>query len=60
MCFKFSFMQDRKSGYTTVRHLLSADTRDDRVAWCAVLQKAIDNIRAWDPRAFRWESVNSD
>ena len=47
--------QDRKSGYTTVRHLLSADTRDDRVAWCTVLQKAIDNIRAWDPRAFRSE-----
>ena len=53
--FPIYLSQDRKSGYTTVRHLLSADTRDDRVAWCTVLQKAIDNIRAWDPRAFRFE-----
>ena len=57
MRFHFLLIQDRKSGYTTVRHLLSADTRDDRVAWCTVLQKAIDNIRAWDPRAFRSEFI---
>ncbi len=38
---------------TTMWHLLSADTRDERLGWCAVLNKAVENIRAWDPMAVR-------
>ncbi len=38
---------------TTEWHLLSADTREERLGWCAILNKAVENIRAWDPTAFR-------
>lgn len=50
---KFLCMQSRKSGQTTIRHLLSADTREERLGWCAVVNKALANLRAWDPTAFR-------
>ena len=33
---------------TTLRHLLSADSRVERVAWCDSLNKALANLRAWD------------
>ena len=33
---------------TVVRHLLSADSRVERVTWCDLLNKALDNLRAWD------------
>ena len=46
-------MQNRKTGQTTLRHLLSADTREERVGWCGVVNRALQNIRAWDPTAFR-------
>lgn len=49
----YPFSQDRRDGFTTVRHLLSADTRDDRIGWSGVLNKAVESIRAWDPTAFR-------
>lgn len=38
-------------GYTAVRHLISADTREERDAWCQQLNKALANLRAWDPVA---------
>ena len=38
-----------KQGKTTVlRHLLSADSRNERVVWCDILTQALDNLRAWD------------
>jgi len=36
---------------TAIRHLLSADTREERDAWCANLNRALANLRAWDPQA---------
>ena len=38
----------RRGGSTTLRHLLSADSRQERVAWCDILNRALDNLRAWD------------
>ncbi|CAL8072802.1 unnamed protein product [Orchesella dallaii] len=38
-------------GYTAVRHLISADTREERDIWCHMLNKALANLRAWDPVA---------
>jgi actin-binding protein anillin len=40
---------DRKHGVTILRHLLSADTRDERISWCHMISKALVNLRAWDP-----------
>ncbi|XP_030368854.1 anillin isoform X2 [Scaptodrosophila lebanonensis] len=34
---------------TTVRHLLSADTKEEREEWCAYFNKALTLIRAWGP-----------
>ena len=31
-----------------LRHLLSADSREERLLWCNILNKALDNLRAWD------------
>lgn len=33
--------------------LLSADSKEERLAWCNKLNKALANIRAWDPDALR-------
>ena len=33
---------------TILRHLLSADSRNERLTWCDILNKALDNLRAWD------------
>jgi hypothetical protein len=30
-----------------------ADTREDRLQWCAVLNKALETLRAWDPTSAR-------
>lgn len=36
-----------KGRTTTVRHLLSADTKEEREEWCAYLNKALTLLRAW-------------
>ncbi|XP_026272727.1 anillin isoform X2 [Frankliniella occidentalis] len=36
-----------KGNVTHVRHLLSADTKEERVDWCTQLNKALTVIRAW-------------
>ena len=37
------------SGHVTIlRHLLSADSRTERLTWCDILNKALENLRAWD------------
>ena len=33
---------------TILRHLLSADSRQERLTWCEILNKALENLRAWD------------
>ena len=35
---------------TIIRHLLSADSREERLTWCSILNQALDNLRAWDPQ----------
>ncbi|XP_042861086.1 anillin-like isoform X2 [Penaeus japonicus] len=35
--------------------LLSADSKEERIVWCNKLNKALANIRAWDPDALRPE-----
>ncbi|XP_043484341.1 anillin isoform X1 [Leptopilina heterotoma] len=42
-----SLIMVRNGSNTTVRHLLSADTKEDRLEWCAKLNKTINLIRAW-------------
>ena len=44
---------DKKRGLTSVRYLLSADTRDERLNWCNVLTRTLENMRAWDPSTYR-------
>ncbi|XP_017027461.1 anillin isoform X2 [Drosophila kikkawai] len=36
-----------KGHTTTVRHLLSADTKEEREEWCAYFNKALTLLRAW-------------
>lgn len=40
---------NHKHGVTILRHLLSGDTRDERLNWCSVISRALANLRAWDP-----------
>lgn len=42
-----SLIMVRNGSHTTVRHLLSADTKEDRLEWCSKLNKTINLIRAW-------------
>ncbi|XP_033212205.1 anillin-like isoform X2 [Belonocnema kinseyi] len=42
-----SLVMVRNGASTTVRHLLSADTKEDRLEWCSKLNKTIHLIRAW-------------
>lgn len=37
--------------HTVFRHLLSADTREDRLLWCAQLNKTLDMLRAWGSKS---------
>ena len=34
---------------TTIRHLLSADTKEEREEWCAYFNKSLTLLRAWGP-----------
>ncbi|XP_071447088.1 anillin-like [Hetaerina americana] len=38
------------STFTTIRHLLSADSKEERQVWCSQINKAIRSLRAWGPR----------
>jgi len=38
----------RQGSTTVLRHLLSADSRNERVVWCDILNQALENLRAWD------------
>ena len=43
---------------TILRHLLSADSRNERLTWCDILNKALDNLRAWDTTSRSDHSVS--
>jgi len=49
----------RQGNTTVLRHLLSADSRNERVVWCDILTQALDNLRAWDTVRPRSNSVSS-
>jgi len=54
----------RQGSSTIIRHLLSADSREERLTWSSILNQALENLRAWDPtfidnRASRSGSVSS-
>ncbi|KAK7504660.1 hypothetical protein BaRGS_00004146 [Batillaria attramentaria] len=38
---------------TTIRHMLSADTKEERIMWCNKLNRALANIRTWNTDAMR-------
>ncbi|XP_015592644.1 anillin isoform X2 [Cephus cinctus] len=42
-----SLITIRNGPRTTIRHLLSADTKEDRLEWCSKLNKTLNLIRAW-------------
>ncbi|KAG8228661.1 hypothetical protein J437_LFUL008898 [Ladona fulva] len=37
--------------YTTIRHLLSADSKEERQLWCTQVNKALSSLRAWGPKS---------
>jgi len=53
---KQSLVTVRQGSQTIIRHLLSADSREERIEWCSILNQALDNLRAWDPK----EETRSD
>ncbi|XP_076111793.1 uncharacterized protein LOC143080032 isoform X3 [Mytilus galloprovincialis] len=38
---------------TTTRHMLSADTKEERINWCNKINRALANIRTWHSDAMR-------
>lgn len=48
-----SLVVQSHNSYTSLKILLSADTKEERVAWCQNLNKSLENVRAWDPDALR-------
>ncbi|XP_034176641.2 anillin-like isoform X1 [Osmia lignaria lignaria] len=42
-----SLIMIRNGPTTTIRHLLSADTKEDRLEWCSKLNKTLNLIHAW-------------
>ncbi|GAB1597531.1 anillin-like [Argonauta hians] len=37
----------------TIRHMLSADTKEERLLWCNKLNEALENVRAWQQDALK-------
>ncbi|XP_015126460.1 anillin [Diachasma alloeum] len=37
----------RSGALTTIRHLISADTKEERLEWCSKLNQTLNLIRAW-------------
>ncbi|XP_054275787.1 anillin-like isoform X3 [Macrosteles quadrilineatus] len=42
-----SLVMIRHQNTTTIRHLLSADTKEDRIQWCQHVNKSLALLRAW-------------
>ncbi|XP_017761965.1 PREDICTED: actin-binding protein anillin-like [Eufriesea mexicana] len=48
-----SLIMVRNGNTTIIRHLLSADTKEDRLEWCSKINKTLNLIHAWGgPLAF--------
>ncbi|KAL1115295.1 hypothetical protein AAG570_007326, partial [Ranatra chinensis] len=41
---------------TTIRHLLSADTKEDRLEWCDQINRTLALLRAWGKQPPRQQS----
>ncbi|XP_066988802.1 anillin-like [Macrobrachium rosenbergii] len=50
-----NLVQEVQGSSVVTRHLLSADSKEERIVWCNKLNKSLANIRAWDPDALRPE-----
>ncbi|XP_068229036.1 anillin-like isoform X3 [Palaemon carinicauda] len=50
-----NLVQEVQGSSVVTRHLLSADSKEERIGWCNKLNKSLANIRAWDPDALRPE-----
>ncbi|XP_050688938.1 anillin-like isoform X3 [Eriocheir sinensis] len=48
-----NLVQEVQGSTLVTKMLLSADSKEERLAWCNKLNKALANIRAWDPDALR-------
>lgn len=38
----------RHSNGTAIRHLISADLKEERLLWCSQINKALANLRVWE------------
>ncbi|XP_076045559.1 uncharacterized protein LOC143027828 isoform X3 [Oratosquilla oratoria] len=50
-----NLVQEVRGSTVVSKLLLSADCKEERILWCNQLNKALANIRAWDPDALRSE-----
>ncbi|KAK8401672.1 hypothetical protein O3P69_001061 [Scylla paramamosain] len=48
-----NLVQEVKGSSVVTKMLLSADSKEERMVWCNKLNKALANIRAWDPDAMQ-------
>jgi len=48
-----SLIMESYNTYTATRHLLSADTKEERILWCQRLNLVLSNLRVWDPEALK-------
>ncbi|KAB7493838.1 Actin-binding protein anillin [Armadillidium nasatum] len=52
---KADLVHDIKNNTLISRILLSADSKEERILWCNKLNKALANVRSWDPDALKPE-----
>ncbi|XP_042228386.1 anillin-like isoform X4 [Homarus americanus] len=50
-----NLVQEVQGSSLVTKHLLSSDSKEERIIWCNKLNKSLANIRAWDPDALRPE-----
>ncbi|XP_069185998.1 anillin isoform X4 [Procambarus clarkii] len=50
-----NLVQEVQGSTLVIKHLLSSDSKEERIIWCNKLNKSLANIRAWDPDALRPE-----
>jgi actin-binding protein anillin len=48
-----SLIEESYNTYTATRHLLSADTKEERILWSDRLNIVLSNLRVWDPAALK-------
>ncbi|KAG8201252.1 hypothetical protein JTE90_019890 [Oedothorax gibbosus] len=50
---KNTLVSQKLDTLTSTKHLISADTKEERITWCNKLNEALTNLRKWDPKALR-------